>query len=161
MINLLHPQEGKRLEAVYKLEILDTPPDPRFDVITEEAIKRLKVPISTISVLDKDREWFKSCQGTTLTEGPREISFCGFALLAKDIFVIEDTYRDSRFKDNPYVTGEPFVRFYAGMAILDSVSGLPIGVFCVKDTRPRKFNMEELGVFMELAQRTEILINSR
>ena len=151
--------ESKRLEVVYKLDILDTPSDPKFDEITKEALKLLNVPISTITIMDKDREWFKSCQGMSIKEGPRDIAFCSYALLAKDMFIVEDTYLDSRFKNNPYVTGFPFVRFYAGIALLDAVSGMAIGVFCVKDVVPRKFGLDEIGTFMQLAERAEELIN--
>jgi len=156
---IYHPEEVARLEAVHRLDILDTPPDPRFDEITNEAVKRLNVPISTITIIDKDREWFKSCQGMPIKEGPREIAFCSYAMLAKDMFIVEDTWLDDRFKNNPYVTGAPFVRFYAGIAIYDAVSRLPIGVFCIKDTKPKKMTLQEVGIFMELAERTERLIN--
>lgn len=156
----LHEEESKRLEAVHRLGILDSDPDPRFDAITKEAIQKLEVPISTISILDKDREWYKSCIGVDTKEGPREIAFCSWALLSKDAFIVEDTLKDERFKDNPYVIGKPFIRFYAGIAINDAVTGLPIGVFCVKDTKPRDLSMEEVGILFELAQKTERLINS-
>jgi len=157
----LHEKESERLDAVHKLGILDSDPDPRFDAITKEATEKLHVPISTVSILDKDREWYKSCQGTAAKEGPRDIAFCSWALLSKTAFIVEDTLLDERFKNNPYVTGEPYIRFYAGIAILDAVSGLPIGVFCVKDTKPRQLDMNEMGYLFELAQRTEALINSK
>ncbi len=161
MPNLLHPQENERLEAVHRLEILDTPPDERFDEVTKNALKLLNVKISTITIVDKDREWFKSCQGMDSKEGPRELAFCSYAMLAKSIFIIEDTLLDPRFKENPYVTGYPFVRFYAGIALIDAVSGLPVGVFCIKDDKPRKFELKEIGVFMELAEQAEKLVNSK
>ena|SRR3989344_3460180 len=157
----LHKQEKERLEAVYRLGILDTKPDPRFDVITKRAVEKLHLPISTVSILDKNREWYKSCQGISEKEGPRKISFCSWALLAQDVFIVEDTLQDKRFKNNPYVVGKPYVRFYAGIALVDAVSGLPIGVFCVKDTKPRKLSVDELGILFELAQETEKLINER
>ena len=160
MINLLHPEEAKRLEAVYRLNILDTPPDPEFDAITNEALIKLNVPISTITIIDKDREWFKSCQGMLTKEGPRQVAFCSHAMLADDLFIVGDTTLDDRFKDNPYVTGFPFIRFYAGIALYDSVSKLPVGVFCVKDTKPRNLSMGEVFAFMNLAERAEKLINS-
>src|SRR3989338_6491557 len=100
--------EQFRLDALYKLGLLDTPPEERFDRITGEAVRRFNVMLSSITLIDKDREWFKSCAGIpTNKEGPREISFCGYALTQKDIFVIEDTTKDPRFVDNPYVTGPP------------------------------------------------------
>ena len=154
-----HPQEEKRLQAVYRLGLLDTPPDPRFDAVTAEALKRLNVSMSTITIMDKDREWFKSCQGMSIQEGPREIAFCSYAMLADHMFIVEDTYLDSRFKNNPYVTGAPFIRFYAGIALYDAVSRLPVGVFCVKDTKPKKLSLSEVGIFLELAEKAERLIN--
>jgi GAF domain-containing protein len=157
----LHNKEAERMDAVHRLNILDTPPDPELDAITKEVTERLHVPISTISILDSDREWFKSCQGVDIKEGPRSIAFCSYALLASDIFIVEDTLEDERFKDNPYVVGNPHVRFYAGMSIIDAVSKLPIGVFCVKDTKPRKLSLEEIGIFMELAEKIEVIINTK
>ncbi len=153
-------KELERVEALHRLGVLDSGPDPLFDAVTKEASEKLHVPISTVSIVDKDREWYKSCQGMTAKEGPREIAFCSWALLSKDVFIVEDTLQDERFKNNPYVVGEPHIRFYAGIAILDAVSGLPVGVFCVKDTKPRKLSMEETGVLFDLAQRTERLINA-
>ena len=155
----MHEREEERLQVVNNLGILDTEPEPEFDSLTKEAIEKLHVPISTISIIDKDREWFKSCQGIDLKEGPRNISFCGYAMLAKNMFIVEDTTLDDRFKNNPYVTGYPFIRFYAGMAIIDSVSKLPVGVFCVKDTKPRTFSMDDLAIFMDIAGKVEQLIN--
>ena len=156
----LHPQEKQRLEALYKKGILDTPNDQRFDAITEGAVKELNVPISTISIIDKDREWFKSCQGMASKEGPREIAFCSYAMLADYVFIVEDTLLDPRFQNNPYVTNYPFIRFYAGIALIDALSNLPLGVFCVKDTKPRKMSLQEMNIFMELASRAEGLLNS-
>lgn len=160
-MNLAHPKENERMEAVYKLGILDTPQEQPYDDLTKDAIDRLAVPISTISIIDNNREWFKSCQGMATKEGPREIAFCSYAMLAENVFIIEDTHMDDRFKNNPYVTGYPYVRFYAGIALYDSVSRLPVGVFCVKDIKPRKLTLEEMGIFMEIAEKVEQLINSR
>ena len=154
-----HPREDERLQAVLNLGILDTPPDPRFDVLTKEAVERLRVPISTVSILDKNREWFRSCQGTLTSEGPREISFCGHALLAPDLFVVRDTLEDVRFKDNPYVIGPPFVRFYAGSALRERMENLPLGVFCVKDIKPRALSLGEIAILLDLAARAEKLLN--
>jgi hypothetical protein len=93
--------EKERLDAVHRAAILDTAPEERFDKLTKEAVEKLHVPISTVSILDSDREWFKSCVGTDQKEGDRSISFCGHALLAKDIFIVEDTFKDERFANNP------------------------------------------------------------
>ena len=103
--------ENKRMEALHRMAILDTEPEERFDVLTKEAVEKLQVPMSMISILDSNREWFKSCIGYEKKEGNRAVSFCGHALLATTIFIVEDTLKDSRFADNPMVIGYPFIRF--------------------------------------------------
>jgi len=151
--------EEERLVAVHNLAILDTEPEKGFDDITKEVKEKLNVPISTLTIIDKDREWFKSKQGITKTEGKREVSFCGHALLATEIFIIEDTLKDDRFKDNPMVVGDPHIRFYAGISLRDYKTKLPVGVLCVKDIVPRKLSLEEINILMELASRAERELN--
>lgn len=109
--------EAQRLKSLYNLRILDTPPEARFDAITKLALSLFKVPISTITLVDSEREWFKSCQGLTAKEGKRAISFCGHALLADNFFIIPDARRDSRFAKNPMVLGKPYIRFYAAVPL--------------------------------------------
>lgn len=152
--------EDERLIAVHNLAILDTEPEKRFDTITKEAKDKLGVPISTLTIIDKDREWFKSKQGINQNEGKREVSFCGHALLATEIFIVEDTLKDERFKDNPMVVGEPYIRFYAGVSLRDKHTKQPVGVLCVKDTKPRKLSFEEINILMDLASRAEIELNN-
>ena len=151
--------EKERLEALKRLAILDTKPEERFDVLTKEAVKKLKVPMSMLSILDADREWYKSCAGSIQKEGARDVSFCGHALLASDIFIVGDTLKDERFKDNPMVINAPFVRFYAGIALHDKKSGQPIGVFCVKDIKPRNLTIEETTTLLDIAERAEKELN--
>jgi GAF domain-containing protein len=152
--------ENIRLQAVKDLNILDSQAEKCFDEITKDAIDFFGVPLSTISIIDKDREWFKSCNGMCSTkEGSREISFCGHALLSSDIFIIEDTKKDPRFADNPYVVGPPYIRFYAGMRLLDKSTGQPIAVFCIKDTKPRTLSLAELDHFFVLTKKAEIELN--
>lgn len=153
--------EEQRLCAVKGLRLLDTATEERFDKITKKATELFSVPISTITIIDKDREWFKSFQGLKKRENPREISFCGHALMSEDILVIEDTLEDSRFADNPMVKGDPFIRFYAGKSLYDDSSHLPVGVFCIKDRKPRKFSLEDMNSFLELASKAEKEINSK
>ena len=155
----LHPQEEERLNIIKSLNILDTKPEERFDKITKMATEKLHVPISTVTIMDKDREWYKSCQGIGMREGPRAISFCGHAMSVKDLFIVEDTLLDDRFKDNPTVIKAPFIRFYAGISLYNEKNGLPVGVFCVKDTQPRKLTMEEINIFLQLAAVAEDEIN--
>src|SRR3989338_11009891 len=131
--------EPKRLASLYALELLNTPPEERFDQLTRMAVKIFHVPISTLTLIDSNREWFKYCQGLSKTEGDRAISFCGHALIEDEILVIQDTKKDERFADNPMVVGEPYIRFYAGVPIM-SADGQCIGVVCIKDTKPREFS---------------------
>lgn len=156
---LPHPEEERRLVAVHTLGLLDTEPEERFDRITKKAVKELHAPISTITLIDKDREWFKSCEGLDMKESPRNISFCGHAMLADDVFIVEDTLKDDRFKDNPSVVGAPFIRFYAGVALYDRKTNLPVGVFCVKDTKPRTMSSVDIAKLLELASEAEKEIN--
>lgn len=151
--------EKERIEAVHKMAILDTKPEKRFDRLTKEAVKKIKVPISTLTILDSNREWFKSCHGLSKKEGERAISFCGHALLAKNIFFVEDTLEDPRFADNPMVVGSPFIRFYGGIALVDHKTGHYVGVFCIKDTKPRTLSAEEVDIFVDLADRAEAELN--
>jgi GAF domain-containing protein len=151
--------EDDRLNALHKLAILDTEPEERFDIITKEAVKKLNVKMSMVSIIDSNMEWFKSCVGIDEKESPRKISFCGHALLATNIFIIEDTLKDPRFVDNPMVIGFPFIRFYAGVALFDKKTNLPIGVFCVKDTKPKVLSIDEIAIILELASKAENELN--
>jgi len=157
----LHPQEKDRLNIIRSLNILDTHPEERFDRITKLAKNKLGVPICTISIIDEHREWYKSYVGLSITEGPRKTSFCAHTLLIpkKDILIVEDTLKDSRFFNNPQVTANPSIRFYAGINLMHKESGLPVGVFCIKDYKPRIFSKNEIETFLELAKEAEYQIN--
>jgi GAF domain-containing protein len=151
--------EKERMEALHRMAILDTKPEERFDILTRTAVEKLHVPMSMVSIIDEKREWFKSCIGINQKEGDRAISFCGHALLAKNIFIIEDTLEDERFKTNPNVIGFPFIRFYAGIALFDHKTRLPIGVFCIKDIKPKKLSAEEISILIDLASQAEKELN--
>ena len=153
------PKEKERLEAVRSMGILDTEKEERFDKITEEAAIKLGVPISAISVIDENREWYKSCFGLDQRQGERAISFCGHAIDSEEIFIVEDTLKDERFKDNPYVVGPPYIRFYAGVRLFDRKTRQPVAVLCVKDKKPRSLNVQELSTILELAERAETELN--
>jgi len=155
----LHKKEKERLLALKELKILDTKPEERFDVIVKRAVKKFKVPIVTVSIIDLDREWFKSCQGVSEKQGPRSTSFCGHIMSDKYIFVIEDTLLDPRFADNPQVINKPFIRFYAGVALYNKKRNLPVGVFCIKDTKPRKFTPTEIQTLKDFADLAEEELN--
>ena len=117
--------EKARLCAVFDLKILDTAFEKRFDDITKEATKKFRVPISTITIIDKDREWYKSVQGLNIREGNRNVSFCGHALLQEEILIIEDTRNNPDFANNPMVIRlENPIRFYAGKSIYDRATNL-------------------------------------
>ncbi len=152
--------ELKRIVSLYALDLLDTPPEERFDRLTSCATKIFHVPISTLTLIDANREWFKSCQGLSKTEGDRAISFCGHALVEDEILIIKDTLEDDRFADNPMVTGEPYIRFYAGVPIM-SADGSRVGVFCIKDTKPRAFSKDDQDILIGLAKWAELEINLR
>lgn len=143
--------EARRLFALRRLQILDTEAEPAFDHITSLAQQLFAVPIALISLVDKDRQWFKSRIGLDATETPREISFCGHAILNEEIFVINDAIADERFHDNPFVTGEPHVRFYAG-APLHAPDGERIGTLCIIDRHPRDLTRIELEPLRALAR---------
>ncbi len=152
--------ENQRLASLKKLHILDTPSEERFDRVTKLATRIFSLPISTISIIDEHREWFKSVCGLDKTEGDRAISFCGHALTAEDVFIVPDTKEDARFIDNPMVTGEPFIRFYAGVPLF-AADGARIGAFCVKDIHPRTFTDEDIQALTSLAHWVQLEINNR
>ena len=151
--------ESARLASLRSLQILDTAAEDRFDRITRLASLATNAPIAVVSLVDSDRQWFKSCYGIDVDETPREVSFCGHAILANSPFIIEDTHADPRFSDNPLVTDEPFVRAYAGFPLSDG-KGNNLGTLCLIDHRPRSFSQKEVKFMIELAQMAQIeLIN--
>lgn len=132
-----HPMEDARLVALDTLEILDTTPEAGFDDITRLASSICGTPIALVSLVDHYRQWFKSRVGLEVPETPREVAFCTHAILGEQLFVVQDAQRDERFHDNPLVTGEPRLRFYAGIPI-KGLGGLNMGTLCVIDRQPRQ-----------------------
>jgi len=151
--------ESKRLASLHALYLLDTPAEERFDIFTRVATRLFNVPISTLTLVDAHREWFKSCQGLSETRGERAISFCGHALVENEMLVVEDTKKDKRFFDNPMVVKSPHIRFYAGVPIM-SADGQRVGVFCIKGTKPRKFSKEDREILKQLAKLVEHQVNA-
>lgn len=141
--------DESRLAALRALLILDTPPEARFDRITGFAAKEFEVPMALLTLVDRNRQWFKSRVGLVPCETARDVSFCGHAIVQTEPLVIEDAQCDARFADNPLVTGAPFVRFYAG-APLRLPSGEVVGTLCVIDTRPRGFDHIDRAILCSL-----------
>jgi diguanylate cyclase (GGDEF)-like protein len=146
--------EVERLYALRTLKILDSSDEERFDRVTRMAKRMFNVSISLVSIIDEDRQWFKSTQGLDLLETPREISFCAHAINQDNLFIVPDASKDKRFFDNPLVTGGPKIRFYAGCP-LKIRQGINIGTLCLIDTEPKHFNeedqqlLEDLGAIIE------------
>lgn len=146
--------EASRIETLRALNILDTSPEERFDRLTRLAKRLFGVPIALVSLVDVDRQWFKSCVGLSVSETPRDISFCGHAILGDEILMIPDTLADERFHDNPLVTDSPNIRFYAGCP-LRVPNGSKIGTLCLIDIEPRTLSDEDRALLRDLARMAE------
>lgn len=142
--------ETRRLSALRALRLLDTPAEERFDRITRTARRLFGVPIALISLVDHDRQWFKSCQGLGINETQRSISFCAHAILQSAPLVVADAAADARFHDNPVVIRDPNVRFYAGCPI-HSPDGAKLGTLCVIGREPRTLTLDEVCALQDLA----------
>jgi GAF domain-containing protein len=150
--------ETQRLHALYKLQLLDTPPEERFDLITEKAMSYFSVTNVLVSLIDKNRQWFKSKQGTSTCETARDISFCGHAINYDDVFVVNDTHKDERFCDNPLVTEEPHIRFYAGCPI-KTRDGYAVGTLCLIDSQPKLLTDSDISMLRKFALMVESQLN--
>ena len=142
--------ERERLQELRRYAILDTPPEPAFDRITRLVAKLLNVPISIVTLVDEERQWFKSSCGVPMQETSRELSFCAHAILCNEMMVVSDLAHDKRFLDHALVKGEPHVRFYAG-APLRSAGGFNLGTLCVVDVQPRELSAGELEILGDLS----------
>ena len=150
----LAPDEERRLRALQSLQILDTPAEERFDRYTRIASRLFDVPIALVSLVDRDRQWFKSRQGLDAPETPRDAAFCAHAILQRGVLQVPDALQDPRFADNPLVTGPPRVRFYAG-APLETSDGSRVGTLCLIDQRARELDENELALLRDLADLVE------
>ncbi|MCX4219066.1 sensor domain-containing diguanylate cyclase [Pseudomonas sp. MCal1] len=146
--------EAVRIQALQDLKLLDTAPEERFDRLTRLAKRLFNVPIALVTLVDKERQWFKSCVGLDTTETPRSVSFCGHAILRDELMLVPDAREDDRFHDNPLVTGEPNIRFYAGYP-LTVPNGNKMGTLCLIDTKPRDLDDEERALLCDLAGMAE------
>ena len=146
--------ESQRLASLAALGVLYTPAEERYDRITRLASRVLDVPMALVSLVDERVQWFKSAQGLEATETPREVSFCGHAILGDETFVVEDAMSDARFADNPLVTGAPDIRFYAGHPVR-TADGMAVGTLCILGTEPRAFAETERATLRDLAALVE------
>ncbi|MET0423608.1 MAG: GAF domain-containing sensor histidine kinase [Actinoplanes sp.] len=147
----LPDNETDRLIALHALDVLDSEPEQDFDDIVALASNVCGTPMSLVTLVDTDRQWFKSRVGTDLTETDREISFCAHAILGRDLLVVPDATKDARFADNPTVTADGGIRFYAGAPLVTS-DGFALGSLCVVDDHPRKLDIEQLQALRALAR---------
>lgn len=152
--------EIERLAALTEAAVLDTPAETGFDDLTKLAARICNVPIALVSLIDTNRQWFKSKVGLDATETPRDLAFCAHAILTDELFIIPDAFEDERFFDNPLVTSAPNVRFYVG-APLTSQDGFNVGTLCVIDHEPRHLNPEQLEALRGLARQAAAQIDLR
>jgi diguanylate cyclase len=150
--------EEARLQALHALGLLDTPREDRFDRFTRLALAAFDVPIALVSLVDRERQWFKSHAGLDYCETPRSLAFCSHAIALDDMLVVSDTLADERFVAHPHVTGAPRIRFYAGQP-LHSVDGQPLGTLCIIDTAPRTFGDAERRMLCDLARLVQDELN--
>ncbi|MCM2255215.1 MAG: GAF domain-containing protein [Vicinamibacteria bacterium] len=156
----LHPREARRLDLLRLHRILDTGAEPVFDELTQLAAEICGTPIGLISLVDEDRQWFKSRVGITATETSRDIAFCAHAILGERVFTVADASRDPRFDDNPLVREEPKVRFYAGFPLAVE-EGLPLGTLCVLDREPRQLTAAQELALERLGRMAVALLRMR
>ncbi len=156
-----HPMEEERLKALQDLEILDTAHERDFDDITLIASQLCNAPIALISLVDSERQWFKSNHGLDARETHRDYAFCAHAILENKPFIVPDAKKDERFKDNPLVTQLPQVEFYIGLPILSPNSELPMGTLCVIDHKPRQLNQNQIDSLNALKNQVQKLLQLR
>lgn len=147
-------KEQARIRALHSYKILDTDPEKAFDDLTILASHICETPVALISLIDSDRQWFKSCVGVNLTETPREVAFCNIAIQQPDLFIVPDATKDARFSSNPFVVSDPKIRFYAGAPITSS-DGHPLGTLCVVDVVPRELTANQQSALLALSRQVQ------
>ena len=153
-------REQARLDALASYDVLDSPAEASFDRLTKLAQRIFDVPMSTITFIDAHRQWFKSRQGMAACESDRAPALCNVAIQLPDALIVPDTAADERFADNPFVRGEPNIRFYAGIQIR-SPDRLAVGTLCAMDTRPRSFSAEDRANLIDLGALATDLLEMR
>ena len=143
--------EKKRLRVLWQYDILDSVPEEVFDDLTELAARICEAPIAMITLVDEDRQWFKAKLGVTVNETSRDISFCAHAIGQPELFIVPDATLDERFADNPLVTSDPKIRFYAGAPLI-TPDGHALGTLCVIDKIPRELRLEQKQALRVLAR---------
>jgi len=157
----LPDDEAMRVAALHALNLLDTKPEAIFDSLTSLAAQLFDAPVALVSLIDTDRQWFKSCVGLDGEQTTRDVAFCAYTILRSEVFVVNDALADPRFADNPMVTGEPFVRFYAGAPLL-SPDGHRLGSLCIVDFKPRAgLSARDVERLEKLADAVSSLIGMR
>jgi diguanylate cyclase (GGDEF)-like protein/PAS domain S-box-containing protein len=151
--------EKERLEAVYSLDLLDTPEEPEYDELVRLAAEICGTPISTVTIVDADRQWFKAVVGLRERETPRSVSFCAQAIRQPDLFIVENAATDPHFSNYANVTGNPGIRFYAGMTL--EANGFPVGTLCVIDTVPRTLSGSQRNALRILGRQVKARIELR
>ncbi|MEQ1490304.1 MAG: MBL fold metallo-hydrolase [Terricaulis sp.] len=156
----LPEDEEERLEALYRLGLLDTDPEERFDRHARIAAAAFDAPIALVSLIDRERQWYKAHHGFEFSETSRDMGFCSHAILGDDPLIVNDTLRDDRFAENPVVIGDPHVRFYAGIP-LHAADGARVGAFCIVDSKPRTLSAAQLRMLQDMARLVEEELEQR
>jgi GAF domain-containing protein len=157
---LTPPNEQDRLEVLRQYQILDTAAEQVFDDITRLAADICQTPISLLSFIDQNRQWFKSNVGLSARETGRDVAFCAHAIMQDDLFVVPDALADERFAQNPLVTHDPNIRFYAGMPLVTK-GGHALGTLCVIDRVPRELTEDQKTKLRALAVSVMLLLEVR
>jgi diguanylate cyclase (GGDEF)-like protein/PAS domain S-box-containing protein len=152
--------EQNRLRALHNLDLLDTAPEPEFDELVQLAAAICRAPISMVSLVDEDRQWFKAVIGLDVDSTAREVAFCDHAIRQPDLMLVEDATLDPRFANNPMVVGDAGWRFYAGMPVTDP-EGLPVGTLCVMDHVPRTLTTDQRNALRILASQANARLELR